>query len=146
MYARLLVPVDLGDIASLDHALPVAAALASGPSAEIHVLSVVPTAGMAVVGSYLPEDYAQKAMDGARDALASALEAKRALAAGVALQGHVAKGSVYQEIMHVADRLNCDAIVMTAHSPDLKDYLLGPNAARVVRHAKQSVMVIRAPD
>jgi hypothetical protein len=32
---------------------------------------------------------------------------------------------------------------MTAHSPDLKDYLLGPNAARVVRHANQSVMVIR---
>jgi nucleotide-binding universal stress UspA family protein len=25
----------------------------------------------------------------------------------------------------------------------LKDYLLGPNAARVARHARQSVMIVR---
>ena len=144
MYNRLLVPVDLGDISSLDNALPVAASLATGASAEVHVLAVVPTAGMAVVGSYLPDDYAEKAMAGARDALSKALEKKRALCGPVTLKGHVTKGSVYQEIIHTADALTCDAIVMTAHSPDLKDYLLGPNAARVVRHAKQSVMVIRS--
>jgi len=143
MYDRLLVPVDLGDISSLDNALPVAAALATGADAEVHVLTVVPTSGMAVVSSYLPEDYAQKALEGARETLTKALEEKQALCGPATLKGHVAKGSVYQEIMHVADTLNCDAIVMTAHSPDLKDYLLGPNAARVVRHAKQSVMVIR---
>lgn len=143
MYDRLLVPVDLGDTSSLDNALPVAAALATGPNAEVHVLTVVPTSGMAVVGSYLPEDYAEKASDGAKEMLAKALEEKRTLCEPVTLKGHVTRGSVYQEIIHTADALNCDAIVMTAHSPDLKDYLLGPNAARVVRHAKQSVMVIR---
>jgi universal stress protein F len=145
MYNRLLVPIDLGDTQSLDNALPTAAALATGPDAEVHVMTVVPTAGMALVSSYLPEDYTDKALEGAREALAKALEEKRALCEPVKLKGHVTKGSVYQEIIHAADALNCDAIVMTAHSPDLKDYLLGPNAARVVRHAKQSVMVIRAP-
>ncbi|MEO0384527.1 MAG: universal stress protein [Pseudomonadota bacterium] len=143
MYDRLLVPVDLGDTSSLDNALPVAAALATGANAEVHVLTVVPTAGMTVVSSYLPDDYAEKASDGAKEALSKALEEKRALCGPVTLKGHVTRGSVYQEIIHTADALNCDAIVMTAHSPDLKDYLLGPNAARVVRHAKQSVMVIR---
>ncbi|MFK7792255.1 MAG: universal stress protein [Devosiaceae bacterium] len=143
MYNRLLVPVDLGDLTSLDNALPVAASLASGEGAEVHVLTVVPTSGMAVVSSYLPEDYAEKALDGARESLTKALEDKHALVGSATLKGVVAKGSVYQEIMHVADKLSCDAIIMTAHSPDLKDYLLGPNAARVVRHAKQSVMVIR---
>jgi len=143
MYERLLVPVDLSDTSSLDKALPVAASLAKGEASEIHVLTVVPTSGMAVVGSYLPEDYADKAAEGAREALAKALESKRDLCSPAALKGHVAKGSVYQEIMHAADSLKCDAIVMTAHRPDLKDYLLGPNAARVVRHASQSVMVIR---
>jgi len=33
--------------------------------------------------------------------------------------------------------------VLASHRPDLKDYLLGPNAARVVRHADRSVFVVR---
>jgi nucleotide-binding universal stress UspA family protein len=32
---------------------------------------------------------------------------------------------------------------MASHRPELSDYLLGPNAARIVRHAKQSVLVVR---
>jgi len=32
---------------------------------------------------------------------------------------------------------------MASHRPALKDFLLGPNAAKVVRHAKCAVMVIR---
>lgn len=32
---------------------------------------------------------------------------------------------------------------MAAHRPALKDYLLGPNAARVVRHSNCSVLVVR---
>jgi nucleotide-binding universal stress UspA family protein len=143
MYDRLLVPVDLNDLTSLVNALPTAAALANGQQAQVHVLTVVPTSGMAVVSSYLPDDYAEKAMDDAREALRKALQEKHVLSAPATIKGHVAKGSVYQEIMNAADKLDCDAIIMTAHSPDLKDYLLGPNAARVVRHAKQSVMVIR---
>ena len=34
-------------------------------------------------------------------------------------------------------------IVMGSHHPELKDYLLGPNAAKVMRHADCSVMVVR---
>lgn len=143
MYNCLLVPIDLGDAASLERALPVAKALASGADAEIHVVSVVPTAGMTVVASYLSEDFMDKAIDGAKTGLAKLLDGRDADVAPASLRGHVCKGSVYQEILRTADQLKCDAIVMTAHSPDLKDYLLGPNAARVVRHASQSVMVIR---
>jgi nucleotide-binding universal stress UspA family protein len=32
---------------------------------------------------------------------------------------------------------------MGSHRPELSDYLLGPNAGKVVRHAKCSVMVVR---
>ena len=42
-----------------------------------------------------------------------------------------------------ANELGCDAIVIGAHRPELKDYLLGPNAPPVVRHADQPVFVIR---
>lgn len=143
MYKRLLVPVDMGVIASLENALPAAKALASGPDAEIHVVSVVPTAGMTVVASYLSEDFMDKAIDAAKKQLANLLDGREVDVAPAALRGHICKGSIYQEILRTADHLKCDAIVMTAHSPELKDYLLGPNAARVVRHAKQSVMVVR---
>ena len=53
-------------------------------------------------------------------------------------------GSVYKEILEVADSIGADLIVLTSHRPARSDYLLGPNAARVVRHAKQSVFVVRA--
>ncbi|MBT8411941.1 MAG: universal stress protein, partial [Octadecabacter sp.] len=36
-----------------------------------------------------------------------------------------------------------DCIIMASHQPGLEDYFLGSTAARVVRHAKCSVHVIR---
>lgn len=45
--------------------------------------------------------------------------------------------------MAAADKLGCDLIVLSSHRPEMRDYLIGPNAARVVRHAKQSVLVVR---
>ncbi len=55
----------------------------------------------------------------------------------------VVKGHIYDNILKTADRIGADVIVLGAHRPDLEDYLLGPNSARVVRHAKQSVFVVR---
>jgi hypothetical protein len=49
----------------------------------------------------------------------------------------VLHGRVYDQIIAAADKLGVsDAIVMGSHRPELSDYLLGPNAARVVRHAQ----------
>jgi nucleotide-binding universal stress UspA family protein len=55
----------------------------------------------------------------------------------------VAQGRAYEQILRVADEIDCDAIVMAAGNPDLAQYLLGPNSARVVRHATCSVLVVR---
>ena len=52
-------------------------------------------------------------------------------------------GTVYQEILNVAEEIAATQIVMAAHRPSLADYLIGPNTARVVRHAKCSVQVVR---
>ena len=56
---------------------------------------------------------------------------------------HTAHVTIYDQIIKFAAKQNCDAIVLGAHRPVLKDYLVGPNAARVVRHSTQSVFVIR---
>ena len=52
-------------------------------------------------------------------------------------------GAVYHQIMDTADEIGSDLIMVSAHRPELRDYLLGPNAAKVVRHSKTSVLVMR---
>ena len=62
-----------------------------------------------------------------------------------AMQGGIVveNGTVYREVVEAAKDLNIDHIVMGAHRPSLADFLLGPNSARVARHAGCSVTVVR---
>lgn len=55
----------------------------------------------------------------------------------------VENGTVYREIVEAAKDLDISQIVMGAHRPSLADFLLGPNSARVARHAECSVTVVR---
>jgi len=63
--------------------------------------------------------------------------------AGVTVSKHVDTGSVYHCILETAERNGVDLIVMASHRPEMSDYLVGPNASRVVRHARISVLVVR---
>ena len=143
MFKNILVPIDLDEESSWAKALEVAEEMAANYGAELNVTAVVPTFNMSVVGSYFPKDYEKEAMASAKERLKELLETQ-CQRDGVKVKGHVAHGTIYDEIMRVADELNCDVIVMASHRPALKDYLLGPNAARVVRHARQSVFVVRS--
>lgn len=51
--------------------------------------------------------------------------------------------SIYTEILGIAEEAGVDLIVVGSHRPAMKDYLLGTNAGRVVRHATCSVLVAR---
>ena len=51
--------------------------------------------------------------------------------------------SIYAEILGAAEEVEADLVVVGSHRPAMKDYLLGTNAARVVRHACCSVLVAR---
>ena len=62
---------------------------------------------------------------------------------GMTAKLHVEYGSVYRTIIKMSKKLEADLLVMASHRPDMADYLLGPNAARVVRHATCSVLVVR---
>jgi len=141
VYKKILLPIDLNDTTTGRKALATAAAMAKTFGSELHVLSVVPSFGMSIVGSFFPQDFEEKALEKAKEQLGAFMDAE--LGPEIEAMGHVAHGSIYEEILHAAKKLGCDLIVIGAHRPELRDYLLGPNAARVVRHAPQSVMVIR---
>jgi len=141
MYKSILLPIDIGHPSSWKKALPMALDLAKNHNAELHVLNVVPNFGMSIVGGFFPEGFEKTAIENAKEALAKCLAEN--IPNGASSKGHVALGNIYEEIINAANKLGCDLIIMAAHRPELKDYLLGPNAARVVRHAAQSVMVVR---
>ena len=141
MYDNILVAIDLADQDLSNAVLDKAKHFVGSSGAHLHVITVAPSFSMPIVGSYFPEGFAENALEETRKQLAEFLEAHAS--DGVTVQGHVANGLIYDEIMRAANTLKCGLIVLGAHRPELKDYLLGPNAARVVRHASQSVFVVR---
>ena len=141
MYKDILFTVDLGHESSWKKALPIAVEYAKTFGSTLHVMTVVPDFGMSIVGQFFPEDFAQKALDGAAAKLQAFKNAN--VPDGIPVQDIVASGVIYDEILATAKQIDADLIVIGAHRPDLKNHLLGPNAARVARHSEHSVLVVR---
>ena len=141
MYKDILLAVDLTDSSSWNKALQTAVGYCQAFDATLHMLSVVPDFGMTVVGQYFPKDFEKQAVEAARKELLALSE--REVPPGVVVDHVVAYGSIYEEILAAARTVKCDLIVIASQRPELKESLLGPNAARVVRHADCSVLVVR---
>lgn len=138
-FEKILVPVDLSHDSSWQEALPTAIDQARNAAGKLYIMTVVPEEPPQL--SWLPEDYSARMIAHVSTKLAKLLEAQ--IPADVKAEQLVRQGSIYREIVKLAQELEVDLIVMASHRPELKDFLLGPNAARVVRHAECSVMVIR---
>ncbi len=144
MYKNIMLPIDLSDPGSWQHSLPVAIELCKKFSCTLHVITVVPDVLMPVGGyyeGYLPADWIDKAIEAARQGVEKF--AKDSIPAGIATKLIVKDGVIYDQILAAAKEVGCELILMGSHRPELKDYLLGSNAGRVVRHADCSVMVVR---
>jgi nucleotide-binding universal stress UspA family protein len=141
MFKEILLTIDLGHESSWVKTLPAAIALCRSFGARLHVMTVVPDYGMAIVGQFFPKDYEHQALEHAREHLHDFVDAH--VPKDLPTQCIVAHGTVYEEILREAREIGADLIVIGSHRPELKDYLLGPNAARVVRHAGISVLVVR---
>lgn len=142
MFKNVLVPVDLNDETSWRKALPTAIDICKGSGAILHLVTVVPdiTAHLPVA-QYFPDDFEDKLLEQLRNDLHAF--SKGHVPEGVKVRHVLAHGTIYKEIIETAEKVKADLIVMAAHRPEFEDFLLGPNAARVVRHASCSVMVVR---
>ncbi len=141
-YRKILLPIELGEPSSWQRALPAALDLVRKHGAHLDVLTVIPDMGMPVVGSFFPPDFEKKARRQAEEALWAWMEEH--LPEDIDAEAWVSVGTIYDKILKVARRLNSDLIVMASHRPGMQDYLLGPNAARVVRHAPIDVFIVRS--
>lgn len=141
MFSDILLPVDLNEPDTQSKAVATAVEQAKAFGSRLHVMTVVPEFNSTIVAGFFPQNFESQAIETARRELHAFCE--KAIPAGVQVQHIVTHGSIYQEIVKAAEETGCDLIVMASHRPELSDYLLGPNAARVVRHATCSVTVVR---
>lgn len=111
--------------------------------AQLDVITVVPDFGANVVSAYFKDHDIKSAQDGAAYLLNEMVAGAIGTDANKKVRHLVAVGSAYEEVLKAAKISDAGLIVIGAHRADLKDYLLGPNAARVVRHSDCSVYVVR---
>ena len=136
MYKTILVPIDMSHVVEGKANIDLAAQHAAD-GAKIILLSVVeeiPTWAAA----QLPANIIEDSFETVRTEMKAI-----ANASGMKLDVEVRSGHSYNTILDVAKENNVDLIIIASHSPGLQDYFLGSTAAKVVRHANCSVLVVR---
>lgn len=143
MYQHILLPIDLNQAELWDNTVERAVNYCQAFGSQLHVMAVLPSFGMPVVGSFFPKDFAANARKKAEQKLQTFIAER--IPPELEPRCFVCEGKIYQEIIRYADYAHIDLIMMAARGDDESAYALGPNAERVVRHARQSVLVVREP-
>ena len=140
MFKTILVPVDLGEVEAAQPAIDKAVELAAGADGSlrlVYVRSIVPVTYM----EFMPPAFDEEQQGGAEKRLAEVAATVKLPAERVSAV--VRLGSVYNEVLDEAEKTGADLIVIGSHRPTMATYLLGSNAATIVRHAGCSVLVVR---
>ena len=148
--ANYLAPIDLEDENLSAGVIEKTVEMATGvDGAKIYLMTVIPGIVPGIDQRYAIRGEMHGSTDYPlqewKDQAAKQLEkiAQRAIPEAMRAGVVVENGTIYREIVEAAKDLNIDHIVMGANRPSLADFLLGPNSARVARHAGCSVTVVR---
>ncbi|SHH69576.1 universal stress protein [Cognatishimia maritima] len=135
MYKNILIPVAPDHSTSYKQALAMARKLVAqdGKITALTVLEAIPD----FVRSQVPSDIYEGRAAEAEGAL------KADLGDSADIEPVVVSGHSYRTILDYAHNADVDCIIITSHKPEFSDYLIGSTAARVVRHAKCCVVVLR---
>lgn len=134
MYKKILVPMALNHSVS-EQALALAQRLKAedGTIVAVHVLEPIP--------SFVRNEITEEQVHGREDAAQEKLDERVKKTGGV--ETVILSGKSGPKIMDYAEKTGADLIIIASHKPGIKDYFLGSTAARVVRHALCSVMIVR---
>lgn len=136
MHKYILIPVDLANVTIVNSLVGYASVLGSSNSKIILLNVVEEIPNWAAVG--LPRDILDKSVQ-------SSLEKLKSLAASASIEVEVEVrvGIPYKTILEVAKEKSAEMIIVASHQPEQQSYFLGSTAAKVVRHATCSVLVVR---
>ncbi len=149
MTTKILAPIDLMDLETSNKVLAAAVAQTAAAKGELTVMAVAPHILTGIDYRYAIRGEMGGSGDyDAEKIVADTLERLNQIVSehtptGMHVHTIARHGTVYEQILKVAEDIEADQIVIGAHRPGLADFLLGPNTARVVRHATCSVNVIR---
>jgi nucleotide-binding universal stress UspA family protein len=140
MYKSILVPVDLAEAPLATPAINAAVTFAKSTGGKvrlIYVRSLMPVTYM----EFVPADFDAEQQSDTEKKLASVAMMVDLPREQVSTK--VVLGSVHTETLREAESWGADLVVVWSHKPGFASYLLGSNAATIVRHAKCSVLVVR---
>jgi len=136
MYKTILVPTDIAHLAEGKLTVDLAVDHASDDTRIVllNVIEEIPSWASVAI----PTEIIQKSTTDAQDELKAV-----ANASGRKMDVIVRTGHSYSIILDVAKEVESELIIIASHRPGLQDYFLGSTAAKVVRHAPCSVLVVR---
>ncbi len=141
MSKRFLCAIDLTHEDDARALLTEAGRLARSEGARLSVITVLPDYGSTFVGSFFKQGTLKTASEAAQEALH---QMERELLSELGpVQSIVAVGSAYEKVLEMAEKISADLIIVGAHKPAFTSRVIGPNAARITRYAKTSVLVVR---
>jgi universal stress protein F len=142
MFKNIVIPVDLSDKQqSIKIVLSTAINFVNAFGCKLHLVHIMPDFGMRAVEDYLPRNW-MKDQQGKYNSLFNDLIQKY-IPAEVEVDFSIGRGAIYDEVIRYSEQVNADLIMLSAVRPQFKDYMLGPNTSKIVRHSSISVMVIR---
>jgi len=141
LFRTVLVPVDLSHPEAAELAMELATGLAHASGGTVHLIHVLPTLPLSAMGADLPLALADEVQREAEQDLALLAATIDLPDESVSISVHA--GSVCDEVLSKAERIGADLILVGSHRPSMASYLLGSNAAPLVRHSKCSVLVVR---
>lgn len=141
MFAKIVIPIDLTERFPWKMVVPVAMNFVNSFGSELHFVHVIPDYGVSMVQDYLPKHWFRDHAAKCKDLIAEKF--KQYLPAEIKPIFHIGHGSVYDEVLRYVDEIKAELLILPAIRPELGDYMLGPNASKIARHAKVSVMLVR---
>ncbi|WP_316353607.1 universal stress protein [Candidatus Trichorickettsia mobilis] len=141
MFKNIIIPIDLADKQSVKAILPVAINFVQAFDATLNFIHIIPDFGMKVIEDYLPKNWSKDQKKKYEEQIQALIQ--QYLPQDMKVNFRVDRGAVYDKVIQYASEIKADLIIVSAVRPQLRDYMLGPNASKIVRHAGVSVLVVR---
>lgn len=141
MYSNILFPVDMEHIGESEKALKIAVDESGRSKAKLTVMTVAPGFGMPIVASYFDEAAVKDALKEIARHLKQYVSDN--IPDNIETRAIVAEGNPAELILKQAQTDDSDLIVIASHNSQIENLLLGSCAAKVVRHSRCSVTVVK---
>ena len=141
MHKNILFPVDLEHTAEVATALQVALEEARRAQAKLTVMTVAPGFGMPIVASFFEENAVKNALKEVARHLKRYMDEN--IPDDIETKAVVVEGNPAELILKQAKIDSVDLIVIASDNSQIENLLLGSCAAKVVRHSRCTVTVVK---